>query len=96
MLNLDSCRVAIAGASGDEACRRAIENLISQCESAGARLDSLSLGEALLNVLGPAGYERLKGGGKLLPAITRLGFTTEQGPGAFFVGSRPDGGASHR
>lgn len=91
VLDLGSCRDAIAGSSGDEACRRAIENLIKQCESAGARLDSLRLGEALQNVLGPSGYQRLKGGGKLRPAITRLGFTTEQGPGAFFVSSEPDG-----
>ena len=91
VLDLDSCRDAIAGSSGDEACRRAIGNLIKQCESAGARLDSLRLGEALQNVLGLSGYQRLKGGGKLRPAITRLGFTTEQGPGAFFVSSGPEG-----
>ncbi|GAC67715.1 hypothetical protein GS4_09_00290 [Gordonia soli NBRC 108243] len=91
VLDLASCRDAIAGSSGDEAGRRAIENLIKQCESAGARLDSLRLGEALQNVLGLPGYQRLKGGGKLRQAITRLGFITEQGPGAFFVSSEPDG-----
>ncbi|MGI8949658.1 MAG: hypothetical protein ACR2FV_17115 [Ornithinimicrobium sp.] len=91
VLDLGSCRDAIAGSSGDEACRRAIENLIKQCESAGARLDSLRLGEVLQNVLGLSGYQRLKGGGKLRPAISRLGFTTEQGPGAFFVSSGHEG-----
>ena len=91
MLDLSSCRDAIAGSSGDEACRRAIQNLIEQCESAGAKLDSLRLGEALQNVLGLPGYQRFKSGGKLRPAVTRLGFATEQGPGAFFVSSGPDG-----
>jgi hypothetical protein len=84
-LDLGSCREAVAGSSGDEAGRRAIENLIRQCESFGARLDSLHLGDALQNVLGLSEYQRLKGGGKLRPVVTRLGFTTEQGPGAFFV-----------
>ena len=89
VLDLSSCRAAIAGSSGDDAHRLAIENLIQQCESVGAKLDSLRLGEALQNVFGLSGYDQLKGGGKLRAAITRLGFTAEQGPGAFFVSSGP-------
>lgn len=90
VLDLGSCREAVVGSSGDEACRLAIENLIQQCESVGARLDSLHLGEALQNVLGLSEYQRLKDRGKLRPLVTRLGFTTEQGPGAFFVSFGPD------
>lgn len=87
VLDLHACRRAIGGSSGDATIRLAINNLLQQCESLGARLDSLLLGEALQEVLGPSEYQRFKAGGNLRSAITRLGYATEQGPGAFFVSS---------
>lgn len=84
-LDLDSVRRVIVGSSGDEACRLVVENVLKQCEAAGAQLDSLLLGQALQNVLGPFEFQRFKAKGKLQPAINRLGFRTEKGPGAFLI-----------